>query len=318
MVKHSNNNAYNGFTIVELLVVIIVIGILAAITVVAYTGITSKAKTSTIQTDLTNASKKLQMYLAEYGNYPATMDYNSTNGQYCPSAPSDTNYCIKPSSDNTFSYIRTANQDFSLVGTIDSGDSYQITAKTPLTVADTNWITIGTQTWAKANLNVGTRINASTAQTNNAITEKYCYNNLESNCTTYGALYTWYEIMQYTSSEGAQGLCPSNSHIPTDNNWKELEMALSMSQTEADKLYTFRGTNQAYQMRTGGTSGLNLTFAGAYNAGFGNVDNWGYYWSSTEDGSLNARNRIISVSNGKVSRSMNGKDNAFTVRCLKN
>jgi len=46
-----------GFTIVELLVVIVVIGILAAITVVAYTGVTQKATVSTLTSDLDNASK---------------------------------------------------------------------------------------------------------------------------------------------------------------------------------------------------------------------------------------------------------------------
>ncbi|MGB4420840.1 MAG: prepilin-type N-terminal cleavage/methylation domain-containing protein, partial [Candidatus Saccharimonadales bacterium] len=59
-----------GFTIVELLVVIVVIGILAAITVVSYTGISQKAIAVSLQSDLASAKKKLQMYYTDYGSYP--------------------------------------------------------------------------------------------------------------------------------------------------------------------------------------------------------------------------------------------------------
>lgn len=46
------DNSNTGFTIVELLVVIVVIGILAAITIVAYTGISKQAVISSLQSDL--------------------------------------------------------------------------------------------------------------------------------------------------------------------------------------------------------------------------------------------------------------------------
>jgi len=49
-----------GFTIVELLVVIVVIGILASITVVAYTGIQKRAQLSKINSDLLELSKAIQ------------------------------------------------------------------------------------------------------------------------------------------------------------------------------------------------------------------------------------------------------------------
>lgn len=95
-----------AFTIVELLIVIVIIGILAAITIVSYRGITEKANDASIRADLSNASKKLKLYHADYGSYPT-----SINASYCPTAPTnDTKYCLTPSGGNTFvAYSGSAN-----------------------------------------------------------------------------------------------------------------------------------------------------------------------------------------------------------------
>lgn len=61
-----------GFTIVELLIVVVVIAILAAITIVAYNGIQSRAKDSAAQLTADQATKKLLVYkVTNGGNYPA-------------------------------------------------------------------------------------------------------------------------------------------------------------------------------------------------------------------------------------------------------
>lgn len=80
-------------------------------------------------------------------------------------------------------------------------------------------IQIGTQCWMAQNLNIGTRINSSNDQTNNGIIEKYCQNNSEANCTVYGGLYQWDEMMGYTTIPGAQGICPEGWHLPTHAEW---------------------------------------------------------------------------------------------------
>ena len=63
-----------GFTIVELLIVIVVIGILAAITIVAYNGIQGRAHDTTVQSDLRNLYNKSLAFYATEGYYPAATD----------------------------------------------------------------------------------------------------------------------------------------------------------------------------------------------------------------------------------------------------
>jgi prepilin-type N-terminal cleavage/methylation domain-containing protein len=61
-----------GFTIVELLIVIVVIGILAAITIVSFNGVSARANTANGQAAAAAAIKKAEVYNAETGGYPAT------------------------------------------------------------------------------------------------------------------------------------------------------------------------------------------------------------------------------------------------------
>jgi prepilin-type N-terminal cleavage/methylation domain-containing protein len=62
----------SGFTIVELLVVIVVIAILATITIVAYNGIQNRSKTTSAQSSAATVMKKAELYNTGNGNYPIT------------------------------------------------------------------------------------------------------------------------------------------------------------------------------------------------------------------------------------------------------
>lgn len=64
---------HNGFTIVELLIVIVVIGILAAITIVAFNGIQNRGYDTTVKSDLANFAKKIELVKADNGTYPTTL-----------------------------------------------------------------------------------------------------------------------------------------------------------------------------------------------------------------------------------------------------
>ena len=63
-------NRQSGFTIVELLIVIVVIAILAAISIVAYNGIQNRANDSAVQNDIGNLVKTVRLYEADNGSLP--------------------------------------------------------------------------------------------------------------------------------------------------------------------------------------------------------------------------------------------------------
>lgn len=82
-----------GFTIVELLIVIVVIGILAAITIVAFNGVQDRARAASVVSDLTNAAKQLKIDQTTNDSYPATI------------AAANEGRGLKSSSGTSYSYI---------------------------------------------------------------------------------------------------------------------------------------------------------------------------------------------------------------------
>lgn len=67
------STAKSGFTIVELLIVVVVIAILAAITIVSYNGITTRANASASKSTAATWQKKLELYNAEVSGYPLNL-----------------------------------------------------------------------------------------------------------------------------------------------------------------------------------------------------------------------------------------------------
>ena len=68
--KNRTRKNHTGFTIVELLIVIVIIGILAAITIVAYNGVSNRANASAGFAAANSAVKKANLYNTELGSYP--------------------------------------------------------------------------------------------------------------------------------------------------------------------------------------------------------------------------------------------------------
>ncbi len=195
----------------------------------------------------------------------------------------------------------------------DSGSSTSSSSSSDLSdnsaspnTSNTGWVTIGSQTWAKTNLNVGTMITGTTQQTGNSVIEKYCYNDLESNCTTYGGLYQWGEAMQFATIQGSQGICPDGSHIPSDSEWATLTTYLGSA-------------TAATQLMLGGTSGLNIPLAGysSPSGSFFDLSSHANLWSSSES-STSAWGRTLYSDITTLGRNRDGKGFGLSVRCIKN
>ncbi len=196
-------------------------------------------------------------------------------------------------------------------------------------------ITIGDQVWMMENLKVthyrnGDPIpNVTDGGTWEGLTTgAYCnYNNNEGNVATYGRLYNWYAV------DDSRNIAPEGWHVPTDEEWKQLEMYLGMSQAEADAdALDWRGTDEGGKLKETGTTHWNSPNEGATNesgftalpggfrhhsGNFGNMGYYAYFWSSTETSSSYAWYRNLGYSGSQVYRSNYYKQDGFSVRCVR-
>lgn len=122
----------SGFTIVELLIVIVVIGILAAITVIAYRGIQNRANDIAVQSDLKNISTKLQMYNVDNGAYPRGVYGITTKESELQSLKiklSFDAYWVESNNNMSYcSYIDGSNAKYTILGKSKSGNVFSLSS----------------------------------------------------------------------------------------------------------------------------------------------------------------------------------------------
>jgi uncharacterized protein (TIGR02145 family) len=174
-------------------------------------------------------------------------------------------------------------------------------------------VEIGEQIWMAENLKV-------TKAPDGSDIESYCYDDNPVIEDTYGRLYTWDVAMNGSVIEMAQGICPDGWHIPSDEEWKALEMYLGMTQEEADMENTWRGEGVGTSLIEGGSSGYEAKLSGRRSSGgsYMLIGLYEYVWTSTEYGD-NAWRRCLNGSDSRVGRwNTFPKTYGFSVRCIKN
>ena len=87
----------SGFTIVELLIVIVVIGILALLVITTYSGIQAKARNSKRSSDVKSLQTHLEAFFSQNGYYPSRTDMNSSTWRASNMKSLDDNALADPS-----------------------------------------------------------------------------------------------------------------------------------------------------------------------------------------------------------------------------
>jgi uncharacterized protein (TIGR02145 family) len=137
-------------------------------------------------------------------------------------------------------------------------------------------------------------------------------------------------MMQYNLTEGSQGVCPDGWHIPTDQEWKILELTLGVASAELEST-GWRGTDQGGKLKVPGTDLWNEPNLGATNETqfsalpAGGVDHIGVFdgrglytdfWTS----SLLEPNpwfRHLDAEHSGILRDVQNKDYGRSVRCIR-
>jgi len=209
-------------------------------------------------------------------------------------------------------------------------------------------VVIGEQTWMRKNLRVthyadGTPI-PHVKENWNLLTQEskaYCwYNNSPHYAYAYGALYTWRAVMNGAESSDenpseVQGVCPDGWHVPSDQEWQEMEIYLGMDPGEADTI-VFRDRGEDFggmlketgytHWRNPNSGATNLSgftaVGGGYRAIYGdfrNLERNAAYWTSTlyldTDRALM---RGLEFRTTYIDRDYDHFFNGASVRCIQN
>lgn len=252
--------------------------------------------------------------------------------------------------------LETVDHDIRVVATDEEGlqdsDEAGITLREPvvgLTDIDGNTYRIteiGGRTWMAENLRV-TRYADGTAIENvdydwdwfqlERDDRAYCwYNDDTANAEPFGALYTWAAAMNGADTLDSdtmtiQGVCPDGWHMPTDAEWKEMEIHLGMSAAVADELEKWRGEDVGGKLKQSGNYYWSYPNQGATDAtGFSGLPGRARYydgrfdtqdvaafWTATEHDSLYSLYRGLASLSDMVYRDYFDKTSGFSVRCVK-
>jgi uncharacterized protein (TIGR02145 family) len=162
------------------------------------------------------------------------------------------------------------------------------------------------------------------------------YENRTTAPDTFGILYTWSAALNGAESSfdvpsGIQGVCPNGWHIPSDVEWKILEIEMGLSELISNE-DGWRGWDEGGKLKITGTSlwkapndlATNESGFSALPAGFRDADgsfshlgSFTAFWSTTGYDADGAWMRGLHAWRGEITRDVYPRKNGFSVRCLR-
>ena len=173
-------------------------------------------------------------------------------------------------------------------------------------------VRVGNQLWMAENLRV-------TRAPDGQPVISYAYVGDPEREALYGRYYSWDAAMNGSRKESAQGICPDGWHLPSDEEVKQMEIALGMSRSEADIKNAWRGYGTGTKIKMGGSSGLEIPMAGMRHVNGSIIYNndWAFLYTSSESGSYAWRRCFREASTGVGRFDTYPKTYGFSVRCIK-
>jgi uncharacterized protein (TIGR02145 family) len=189
------------------------------------------------------------------------------------------------------------------------------------------WVRIGEQIWMAQNVAHLPFVNPSSVKSTTEA-RSYVYGYQGTNITeamatpnygNYGGLYNF---------EAAKIACPEGWHLPTDAEWKTMEMFLGMSQADADKAgFRLSGSVGPKLKATSAWGASQNTNSSGFNAMpsgylsdpvFVDLMNAGVFWTATGGEADTAYDRYLDNVSPGIDRGVWPRSDAYSVRCVRN